>query len=382
VLELVRPSPDFVSMLALTCASAAPVEYDAFVPGSPGLQRHLRSNGPYRIARYVPLNALRLEPNPAWRRVSDPVRRRYVEEIEITVADAGVGDVAARIDAGAADLPWGSPHAVPLHEPVDDGAALSYALDPYLVFNLAGGVPPLRDVRVRRAIAAAVDRAALAELYRRFAPGVDVRLATSIVPPNNDGHHAVPSGDAAADPARARGLLDDAGYRTGLALTAAYRDRDAGLEVARSYAADLEAVGISVRLVEFDAAADPPGARWDLTAWSWSADWLYLNARVFLQPLFETGAPGNVGRYVNPEVDGLIRRALEAAVDSAPRAAAAWRDVERRVLEDVAVVPLLFRAPPVPRKRSARVRDASPVPAIGYAYDLSTLWVDSPEDDG
>jgi peptide/nickel transport system substrate-binding protein len=388
VIELIRPSPDFMNVLALTCASAAPVEYDAFVPASLEFRRNIRSNGPYRIAHYVPGKQLRLEPNPAWRRESDPVRHRHVDEIEIAVEKASAEEIAAKIDTRAADLPWAPPLCVPPDGGlVDPGAAVSYALDPYLVFNLAHGSDALRDVRVRQAIAAAIDKTAVTDIYRRCAPGVDVRVATSIVPPNNDGYTdgpgvAVP---AHADPESSRRLLALAGYQSDLTLIAGYRDRGAELDVARSYAADLEEVGIVVRLVELDdddnLSAAPPLApsrarEWDITARSWSADWLYLNGRLFLQPLFETGASGNYGGYSNFEVDNLIRRALEAAVDPPATANAAWRDVERRVLDDVAVVPLLFRAPTVPRRRSARVRNALAIPAIGYAYDIATLWLD------
>lgn len=387
VIELLRPAPEFVSVLALTCGSAAPVEYDAFVPGSRELRRNLRANGPYRIAPGG--SGLHLERNPAWDPATDPVRRAHVDRIEITHEDAGPAGIAARIDAGAADLPWTSPLRAPRGgAPTPPGLAVSYALDPYLVFNLADGAAALREVRVRQAVAAAIDRTALADRCAQLGGGGHAEVADRIVPPGNDPRDGAECADYAgrADRDRALSLLADAGRSDGLMLTAVCRDRDAEADLARAYAADLNGAGIEVRLVALDdeeyrravlqpASGVPRG--WDFTARSWSAAWLYRNERAFLQPLFETGASANYGGYSNPTVDELITRALEAAVEPRARVDAAWREVERRVLDDVAVVPLLFRAPAVPQRRGHTVRGAVPMPANGYADDIATLWLDT-----
>ncbi|HEV3001238.1 MAG TPA: ABC transporter substrate-binding protein [Solirubrobacteraceae bacterium] len=412
VIELVRPSPEVVSVLALTCASAAPAEYDAFVPGSPELHRNLRSNGPYRVARFAPGAELRLERNPAWHRATDPVRRANVDRIEIACGEGGPAAVAARIDAGAADLPWSSPlrapsaprpaaagtawsspHRAPsAPRPAAAGTALSHALAAYLAFNVADGAEALRDVRVRRAVALAVDRAALAERCAALLGEPAPYPADRLVPPHND---PGPSGEGTGlppspDPGAARSLLADAGYADGLSLTAVYRDRDGEPAVARAYAADLERAGIGVRLVALDddayrravLEAPPGGPRgWDLTARSRGADWIHRNGAVFLQPLFATGASANCGGYSDPEVDALVLRALEAAVEPRAKRDAAWCEVERRVLDDAAAVPLLFQAPAVPRRRGARVRGACPMPASGYADDLAALWLDPAGED-
>lgn len=222
VIELVRPAIDFAAIMALPCASPAPVEYDAFLPGSPELHRNLRSNGPYRPVRLVPGRELRLEPNPVWRQESDPLRHRYLDGIEVAVEDAAPEHVAARVASGAADLPWGvrvaEPHGA---EPADPGDGLGLSLDPYLVFNLrspaAGGA--LADVRVRRALSYAIDKAAIADLYRRSGRGALVRTAGSVVPPGNDAHqeldlYATPG--SRGDASRCRALLAEAGHGSGL----------------------------------------------------------------------------------------------------------------------------------------------------------------------
>jgi peptide/nickel transport system substrate-binding protein len=387
VIELLRPTPEFVSMLALPCASAAPVEYDAVIPGSPEFRANMRANGPYRVALDGPV--MHLERNPAWRRETDPVRRAHVDRIVITREDAGPARIAARIGAGSADAPWMSPLRAPrAGAPAPPGLGVAYALDPYLVFNVADGAVALCDVRVRQALSAAIDRAALADRYMQLDSGGPVLAADRIVPPGND--PASGAGDAPrVDRDRARFLLADAGFADGLTLTAVCRDRCSERDLAQVYAADLQAVGVEVRVVALaddayrHAVLRPAGAvlrGWDLTTRSWSAGWLHRNGRAVLQPLFETGASANYGGYSNPAIDELIERALDAAVEPRAKLDAAWRAVEDRVLADVAIVPLLFRAPAVPQRRGENVRDAIAIPAAGYADDLASIWLDSAED--
>lgn len=380
VIEALRPTPELVALLALPCASAAPVEYEAFVPGSAELRRNARSNGPYRIVRDG--KRVVLERNPAWRCESDPVRRAHVDRIEIVRAPgAGPAEISAAIDAGGADLGWTAARRAPCDDRDAVCAASPRALDPYLVFNVADGAAAVRDVRVRRAIAAAIDVGALAGLC---AGGGRALAAGGIVPPSGDrvaGADARPP--APPDPDRARSLLADAGCAGDLTLTVAWHAGDEPA-LAHACAADLRAAGIAVRLVVLDDEAYRRALRpargeqrgWDVVACSWSPDWLHRNARSFLQPLLETAASANHGGYSSPRVDALVARALEAAVE--PRAAldAAWRAVERAALDDAAVVPLLFRAPAGSQRRAARVRGAVALPAAGYAPDLAALWLD------
>jgi len=366
VIEVVRASPDFVHMLALPCTSAVPQEHDAHLPGSPDLTPRLCSNGPYRVGRHVPGKELRLEPNPVWSPDADPVRRRPIDAVVVTRADTDAGEVAARLDAGGADLPWGIALS---GEGAAPAAALSWDLDPYLVFNLTTGSDALRDVAVRRGITAAIDRDALA---RTFATA-GCRAASGVVPPNNDGHRP-PSADD-------RGTGGDLG---GLTLTGVHERCGPHALVARACADQLARVGVQVRLFALDRpdldelVRDPHGSaapRWDVMWHRCCAAWHYRNGRVFLEQMFASGAPGNLGGWSDEKTDALVERALEAAVEAPAVATAAWHEVERHVLEQAVVVPLLFRPPAVPPRSSARVRDAVPMPALGYACDITAIRV-------
>lgn len=386
VIEVTRPAIDLIDILALPCASPAPVEYDAFIPDSPELRANLRSNGPYRVTSHVPGRELRLEPNPAWRQDADPVRRQHLDAVEVVMDRVSPARIAAEIGAGRADLPWGSLPA----EPYEDGTGepdhgLGHALDPYLVFNTHTMSNPL----VRRSIAYAIDKAAVAEVYRELRTGTLTRLAGSVVPPGNDAHqdldpYATPGGRG--DPEGARDLLAAAGHADGLTLTLVHLDAEAGHGVAQACAAALGKAGITVRPLALDPAAyyrllrDPARAaagEWDVAVAARTPDWCHANGRVFLQAMFQTNpSPGtaNYGQYSEPAVNELIDQAL-AAVEEPGRALEAWHAAERRVLEDAAVVPILFQTPCAPRLRGARVRDAIPMPAAGHAFDLSAVWL-------
>ncbi|GAB3974226.1 peptide ABC transporter substrate-binding protein [Actinoallomurus acanthiterrae] len=390
VIELMRPAIDFVSIMTLPCAAPAPAEYDAFVPGSQAMKQNLRSNGPYRVARHIPGKELRLEANPAWQADTDPVRHRHVDTIEVTIEPSSPGRIAERIAAGEADLPWGpaipEPYVGRPAEPDDD---LGYALDPYLAFNLRGPRHggALADVRVRRALAYAINKAAIADISDELRTGTVTRIAGSVVPPKNDAHrpadaYATPGGRG--DVERCRAMLAEAGHGDGLTLTAVHLEEEFDARVARSLAADLERAGVTVRLVALghadhdDLLGDParaPGNGWDLMTAARSPDWFWGGGRVFLQPMFQSDSPANLGGYRDPDVDALIDRAL-SSIDEPTRAADAWHEVERRVLDDAAVVPILFRKPAVPRLRGPRVRNAVPMPAIDYAFDLSGIRLD------
>jgi len=275
-------------------------------------------------------------------------------------------------------------------DPQAPGNSLGYALNPYLVFNMvgpeAGGVGRLE---VRRAIAYAVNKARLIDIYDKLGAGTVMWPACSAIPPGNQGYedfdpYHTPGG--AGDPARARALLAEAGYRGDLTLTIVHRDVDANPDVARSLADDLAEVGIGARFLALGHAdyypflRDPANARagaWDVSAPSWQPDWFSDNGRALLQPMFQTNTvrgTANYGCYSNPDVDGLIDQALSA---SEPEPAhAAWHAVDVQVMKDVAIVPMLVHAPTIPHLRGPRVRHAIPMPTIDRWFDLSNIWLE------
>ncbi|WP_067499265.1 ABC transporter substrate-binding protein [Actinoplanes sp. TFC3] len=390
--RLLRPANDFLNILALTFASAAPVEYDTFVPDSDEFRAAVRSNGPYRITHYAHGRRIRLDRNPVWSPAADPVRHQYLDGVEVTMEHATPEQVGQMIAGGGADLSWASPITEPYDaNPTDPGNDLGYALNPYLVFNMRSPNQnaAMSKRRVRQAIAYAIDKVAIAEIYDKLEAGTVMRPAHSAIPPGNDGHHdfdLYPTPGDRGDPERARWLLAKAGYPDGLTLIAAHRDVDANPEVASSYAADLARCGITVQFRSFGHAGyypflqDPANARaglWDITAASWTPDWYGNNGRAYIQPMFQTNdsrGTSNYGGYHNPAVDRLIEQALSAA-DPA-HATELWHQVDLQVMNDAAIVPILAHAPTIPHVRGPRVRHAIAMPTVDRWFDLANLWLE------
>ncbi|MFD2472423.1 ABC transporter substrate-binding protein [Amycolatopsis silviterrae] len=386
VIELTRPALDFAHLMAMPCAAPAPVEYDAYIPGSPEMQRNLRSNGPYRPAGFQPGELLRFSRNPRWARETDPIRGQGVDAIEVLGEHAVPAGIEARIRSGTADLAWDGAVADPSRT-ID--ADPGYALDPYLVFNLhspnSGGAVGERDVRF--AIACAVDKTALLDLHDEHSPGTTALIARGVVPPGDDVHqeldpHGTPGARSEADQARA--ALAAASRDTGLILRGVHSDDPLTTVIARSCAHDLAAVGIVVEWTalprnECHRVLGDPGqahaGRWDLALAARAPAWPGAGGRGFLQTMFETNdspGTGNCGRYCEPAFDRLVDQALGAVAEPA-RARAYWQAAERQVLADVAVVPLLFRKPLSPQLHAARVQPDGILPAAGYTLDLSLV---------
>ena len=395
VIDLIRPANDLLNLLAMMFASPAPVEYDAYLPDSPELIGNLRSLGPYRLTGYQPGSFLTMERNPVWRQAGDPVRHQYVDRIEVRMARVSDETVRRAIASGEADLSWGAPVISPDRRVLDADRHLGYALNPYLVFNLRspnqGGA--VGNLAVRRAIGYAIDKAAKVRFLDEMSVGTVTVTAHTAIPYGNAGHREFdryPTPGDRGDPRRARELLADAGYGDGLTLKALYREDAPHDSIAKSYAEDLAAAGITVELVLAGSAdeyyrvlqnpARAEAGEWDITAAAWTPDWFGNNGRAYVQPMFQSNfaaGTANYGDYRNPAVDRLIEQALSEP-DPA-RAEELWHQVDRQVLEDVAIVPILACEPTIGHMTSARVRNAMPMPQIDRWLDAASIWLDPPD---
>ncbi|WP_159941978.1 MULTISPECIES: ABC transporter substrate-binding protein [unclassified Nocardiopsis] len=394
VIELLRPANDLVNILATLFASAAPAEYDAFLPDSPEFVAGVRSNGPYRLTSYERGSRLTMERNPVWSRDTDPLRHQYVDGIDVRMSRVTDDEVRRAVQEGRADLSWGAPVINPDRVVPDADRRVGYAMNPYLVFNMRSPNErgAVRDLRVRRAIAYAIDKAAMVRLLDDMDLGTVTETASTAIPPGNIGYRPYdryPTPGHRGSPERSRRLLREAG-RGGLTLRVLYREETPHRDVGERLAADLAAVGIDtdLRMVRhadeyYRILQDPSRAEageWDLTAAAWTPDWFGNNGRTCVQPLFQSHfavGTANYGGYRSAEVDRLIEEALAAR--SPERADELWHRVDRRVMEDAAIVPILVCEPTIPHIMSDRVRNAIPLPHVDRWYDASHIWLDPPD---
>ena len=277
---------------------------------------HPVGTGPYRFVRFDPDSQVVLERNDSYWGA-----RPYIARIRFAV----VPDATTRaleLRKGSADL------AAPNSFPPDMVRALARERNiaverhvgsslAYMAFNLRD--PILKDVRVRQAMAYAIDRQTIVH----YLLNDSARLADSVLPPE---HWAYDSDVAhyPFDPDKANALLDAAGYprrKDGVRFHLAMKTST--VEDTRLLAAvlqqQLRQVGIALDIHSFEFAtfySDISKGAFQLYALRWIG---YTNQDPdIFEDAFDTAsfAPkrANRGHYSNPELDRLIeegRRTLD-----------------------------------------------------------------------
>jgi peptide/nickel transport system substrate-binding protein len=217
----------------------------------------------------------------------------------------------------------------------------------YLAFNMRD--PILSDRRVRRAIGYAIDREAIVKFMRRDL----AHVATGLVPPQAWAYEP----DVfrfTYDPARARQLLDEAGYpdpdgdgpRPRLRLSLKTSTNEEYRLQATVMQQDLARVGIEVDLQSYEFAtfyADVQKGSFQMYALQWVAGALIdpdIIRRVFHSQQVPP-AGFNRGHYSNPDVDRLIDLASRALDESERKAY--YSAAQKLIAEDAPYIPIWNR---------------------------------------
>ena len=193
--------------------------------------------------------------------------------------------------------------------------------------------PPLDDVRIRRAVAHAIDRTALG-------PGRGGTAATTggLLPPAMPGHsHRVAQ---PFDPERARALLVEAGHPEGRGIGEILLAHWGHWEdVASEIEAQLDEVGLRVRRLPAHSYADLTAAiegPAHMYQWAWGYDFPDPG-RGFIEPLLRWGT----WLYRDERLEGLLRQA--ATLRDQDERLRVFREFERLWIgEQAAVVPLVY----------------------------------------
>jgi peptide/nickel transport system substrate-binding protein len=218
---------------------------------------------------------------------------------------------------------------------LNEAPGTSYA---YLLFNFRN--PQLRDLRVRRAIAYAIDRAAIVGSYLRGT----ARIATGMLAPESwayDGNVR----SYGYDPEIARRLLDDAGYHADAngvrALKFTYKTTPDNGRLAEVLQAMLRRVGIRVEIRSNEWATfygDLASGNFDLA----SMRWIGINDPNHYYLTFDSSMVPprglNRGAYRNPEMDALVEAGM-STIDAASRRAI-YAQVQRLAADDLPYVSL------------------------------------------
>ena len=210
-----------------------------------------------------------------------------------------------------------------------------------LLHGDAAGKNPFRDLRVRQAVAHAIDVEAInKKVMRGYA-----RTIGSIITPLVEGYHADANKRLAYDPARAKKLLAEAGWAQGFDVTLDCGSNKPPADICQAVASMLTQVGIRTKpnIVPF-ANYFPKIEKHDTSFYllSWgggvTSDALYSLNALLATPAAKGQGDFNLGRWSHAEVDKLIG-VIKVEPDVAKR-----NDAIRRALvianEQLPVVPL------------------------------------------
>ena len=382
VFHLVRPDGEFLSSLE----TLAPVPLGT-PHGEVGVHT-VPSTGPYMIERYVPRREVTLVRNPYFRVWSEVARPDgFPDEIQFRLRLRGEEAVKA-VERGRADFSFGVPAA--MLEEVETRYRSQLHVSPapgtmFFVF-LNTRLAPFDDVRVRRAVNYAVDRAAVA----RALGGTNVaQPLCQIRPPSVAGYRPycpytvdpTPGGQwKAPDLTRARRLVAASGTKGMKVALWAWAENIQ--PAAREVVSALNRLGYRATLRRVDTIDHYFPAVLDekTRAQAGMFGWIGASGQLpsYVLPSSLTSASirapnNNPSFFCDPKIDERMRHALSVQATDPAGAVVLWARIERDVVDRAPWVPLF-----TPRRAqfvSARVGNYQYNPATGAGVLLDQLWV-------
>jgi len=313
---------DFIRLFIVSHKAAAGLTKDtaneAFNTGKAAI-----GTGPYKFVSWTPKDQLVLERFDGYWGPKEPWARHIRKELPndaARVAQLKAGQVDLIVRAPASDVPTLKRDAKLSVETVETVYLFNMELDlrdkpPQITAKDGSALPknPLQDAKVREAIDIAIDRPALAEIAMEGLGSPGNQLVTPTIAGFNKSIPAIKP-----DVAKAKKLLEEAGYPNGFKLTFSFtNDRLPGdRQVGTSIAQMLARIGIDVNANAQPSAVFFPArarAEYSVAMSGWGT--LTGEANYTLSSLVHSNDPAkklgafNLLGYKNAEVDKLIEDA-------------------------------------------------------------------------
>lgn len=357
VIRLDRPYAELP--VALAHPALAPLQARRYARGEGGLATRPVGNGPFRVESAAAGKQASLTRFDGYAGST-----AFVDRVELTVVE-GQQEGWRRFLDGRADVA-----EVPAESIESDRGR--YGRDGFTSFWAAVyyGLN-LREAKyakpeVRRALALAIDREAIADVVY----GGTKDPATGILPRGVRGFAPDACDVCALDTARARRILRAAFGSRGLSLAIDHLDASPSREVARAVAADLQEVGVRVSLRQHtprEYLRLINDRRHDVGELGWFSD--VPSPDPFLAQQLRSESRNNPMRYSDRTFDETLDRA-RAEPDERKRLAL-YRRAERRALAQMPLIPLVFFRNHV--AASGRVR-AFVLDGAGL-FDAAAVWL-------
>ncbi len=305
--------------------------------------------GPFVFKEWRTGDRIVLEKNPTyWRSGFPKVNQlviRFVTDPAARLAQLRAGQIDFTVDL-----------APDQKKEIDADANLTAIARPsfnvgYLALNPS--YKPLSDVKVRQAIAYAINRPAIVQAFWGNLGTHDPHfLPETLAWANDSSLTAYPF-----DPQKAKQLLTEAGYPNGFDLELWYMPVSRPYfptpkPIAEAFAADLSAVGIRVSLKTQDWAAylanrrKPPGFQSFMLGWT--AD--YGDPDSFYFPHYGPGATTDIGDWKNATVFQLLNQGR--AIQTQAGRAKAYAQVDKILHQEVLRLPIVHSQPLVAQRKA------------------------------
>ncbi|MGC4978652.1 ABC transporter substrate-binding protein [Streptomyces sp. DT199] len=355
VFKLKQPFADFDYLATFSQTAPVPQAKDT---GAKYVQA-IQSTGPYQFQSYEEGRGATLVRNKQWDAKTDPIRKALPDKITIkfkvnpvTVDNNLLSDKITADAAGTGVQPQTQPKV--LRGKYANQTDSSYAgATQYIALNV--NVKPFDNADCRKAVQWGLDKQSVLDAMGGSPKG---DVATTLLPPSVNGYtkfDTYATDGHKGDVAKAKAALKACGKPNGFnTILTARSDRPAEIAAATAIQASLKKIGINIEIKQFPSGkyfsnfAGVPSYVHDnklgMLSMAWGADWPtgygFLDQIVNGAAIKPSGG-NNLMELDDPKINKALTDAI-ANTDDAARTKA-WGDIDKMVLDNASVVPLIYR---------------------------------------
>lgn len=355
VFKLKQPFADFDYLATFSQTAPVPQAKDT---GAKYVQ-NIVSSGPYQFESYEEGRSATLVRNKNWDAKTDPIRKALPDKVTIkfkvnpvTVDNDLLSDKITVDAAGTGVQPATQPKVLTGKNVAQTDASYAGATQ-YIALNV--NVKPFDNEHCRKAVQWAIDKQSVQDAIGGSPKG---DVASTLLPPSVNGYtkfDTYATEGNKGDVAKAKEELKACGKPNGFdTILTARSDRPAEVASATAVQNSLKKVGVNVEIKQFPSGkyfsnfAGVPSYvhehKLGMLSMAWGADW--PTGYGFLDQIINGAAikpsgGNNLMELNDPKINKALTDAI-ANTDDAARTKA-WGEIDKMVMDNASVVPLIYR---------------------------------------